>query len=130
LHKQKYGSGLASIIDFTIRFITFYCITIAFSFHNSIAVIKGHLGIKSSFIRTPKFNIGVDKTNPLSQNRYVIKSLNFYTLIEVLMLIYFLFGLFSAFNVGENGDFGLFPFHLLLFLGFGFITIKSFIEST
>ena len=129
LHKQKYGSGISSVLDFTIKFITFYCITIAFSFHNSVAVIKGHLGIESSFIRTPKFNIGLDKTRTLNQNRYVVKSLNFYTLIEVSMLLYFLFGLFSAFNVGENGDFGLFPFHLLLFLGFGFITIKSFMES-
>jgi hypothetical protein len=64
----------------------------------------------------------------LRQNRYLEKSINKYTIIEALMSLYFLFGLYSAFNVGENGDFGLFPFHLLLFLGFGFITIKSFIE--
>ena len=44
------------------------------------------------------------------------------------MSLYFLFGLYSAFNVGKNGDFGFFPFHLLLFLGFGFVTIKSFIK--
>ena len=129
LHKQKYGSGLISIFDFTIRFITFYSIMIAFSFHNSIAVIKGHLGIKSPFIRTPKFNIGVDEKNTLNQNRYLQKSITLYTLIEAIMSLYFLFGLLSAFNIGENGDFSLFPFHLLLFLGFGFITIKSFIES-
>ena len=126
LHKQKYGSGIASIFDYTLRFLAFYSITIAFSAHNSIAVIKGHLGIKSPFIRTPKFNLDNKKT--LIQNRYLEKSINKYTIIEALMSLYFLFGLYSAFNVGENGDFGLFPFHLLLFLGFGFITIKSFIE--
>ena len=129
LHKQKYGSGLINIFNFTIRFITFYSIMTAFSFHNSIAVIKGHLGIKSPFIRTPKFNIGVDEKNTLNQNRYLQKSITLYTLIEAIMSLYFLFGLLSAFNIGENGDFSLFPFHLLLFLGFGFITIKSFIES-
>lgn len=126
LHKQKYGSGIASIFDYTLRFLAFYSITIAFSAHNSIAVIKGHLGIKSPFIRTPKFNLDNKKT--LIQNRYLEKSINKYTIIEALMSLYFLFGLYSAFNLGENGDFGLFPFHLLLFLGFGFVTIKSFIE--
>lgn len=126
LHKQKYGSGIASIFDYTLRFLAFYSITIAFSAHNSIAVIKGHLGIKSPFIRTPKFNLDNKKT--LIQNRYLEKSINKYTIIEALMSLYFLFGLYSAFNLGDNGDFGLFPFHLLLFLGFGFVTIKSFIE--
>ena len=126
LHKQKYGSGITSIFDYTLRFLAFYSITIAFSAHNSIAVIKGHLGIKSPFIRTPKFNLDNKKT--LIQNRYLEKSINKYTIIEALMSLYFLFGLYSSFNVGENGDFGLFPFHLLLFLGFGFVTIKSFIE--
>jgi len=126
LHKQKYGSGIANIFQYTLRFLAFYSITIAFSAHNSIAVIKGHLGIKSPFIRTPKFNLDNKKT--LIQNRYLEKSINKYTIIEALMSLYFLFGLYSAFNVGDNGDFGLFPFHLLLFLGFGFVTIKSFIE--
>mgnify|MGYP001596514607 CR=1 FL=1 len=128
LHKQKHGSGLLSIFNYTIRFLTFYSISIAFSAHNSIAVIQGHLGIKSPFIRTPKFNIESDKKNSHIKNRYLEKSISFYTLIEALMSLYFLFGLYSAFNVGKNGDFGFFPFHLLLFLGFGFVTIKSFIK--
>ena len=128
IHKQKHESGLLSIFDYTIRFLTFYSITIAFSAHNSIAAIQGHLGVKSSFIRTPKFNLESDKKNSINKNRYLQKSISFYTLIEALMSLYFLFGLYSAFNVGKNGDFGFFPFHLLLFLGFGFVTIKSFIK--
>jgi hypothetical protein len=26
---------------------------------------------------------------------------------------------------GQGGDFGLFPFHLMLFIGFGFVFLKS-----
>jgi hypothetical protein len=34
--------------------------------------------------------------------------------------------MYSAFIVGDQGgDFGLFPFHLMLFLGFGFVFFKS-----
>jgi len=126
LHKQKYGSGLLSIFNYTIRFLTFYSITMAFSVHNSIAVIQGHLGIKSSFVRTPKFNLESVKNQSHNQNKYVEKSISFYTIIEALLSLYFLFGMYSAFNVGDNGEFGLFPFHFLLFLGFAFVTIKSF----
>jgi hypothetical protein len=40
-------------------------------------------------------------------------------------MVYFLFGMTSAFFVGTEGDFGLFPFHLLLFIGFGFVAYSS-----
>jgi hypothetical protein len=46
--------------------------------------------------------------------------------IEGLLTLYFLFGMYSAFVVGEAGDFGLFPFHLMLFIGFGFVFVNSF----
>ena len=57
VHKAIFGSGIASFIKFTKRFILFYCLVIGFSIHNSVAVIEGHLGKKSPFIRTPKFYI-------------------------------------------------------------------------
>ena len=40
--------------------------------------------------------------------------------------MYFAFGMYSAFIVGDQGgDFGLFPFHLMLFMGFGYVFFKS-----
>ena len=34
--------------------------------------------------------------------------------------------MYSAFVVGDDqGDFGLFPFHLMLFVGFGYVFFKS-----
>jgi hypothetical protein len=47
-------------------------------------------------------------------------------IFEGILMIYFGFGMYSAFIVGDQGgDFGLFPFHLMLFLGFGFVFFKS-----
>jgi len=41
-------------------------------------------------------------------------------------MLYFAFGMYSAFIVGDQGgDFGLFPFHLMLTIGFGFVFFKS-----
>jgi hypothetical protein len=41
-------------------------------------------------------------------------------------MLYFGFGMYLAFVVGDQGgDFGLFPFHLMLFIGFGYVFFKS-----
>jgi hypothetical protein len=93
-----------------------------FSFQNSVAVIEGLLGKKSEFVRTPKFNIEALK-DKWKDNIYMSRKISKNTIAEGLLVIYFLFGLYSGFKLD---DFGLFPFHLMLFLGFGFVFIKSF----
>ena len=96
-----------------------------FSLHNSIAVIEGHVGKKSEFIRTPKFNIKSFKDN-WKNNKYLKKSLSKNVVLEGILMLYFAFGLYSAFIVGDQGgDFGLFPFHLMLCIGFGYVFFKS-----
>ena len=47
-------------------------------------------------------------------------------IIEGILALYFAFGLYSAFIVGDQGgDFGLFPFHLMLCIGFSYVFFKS-----
>jgi cellulose synthase/poly-beta-1,6-N-acetylglucosamine synthase-like glycosyltransferase len=123
--KNIYGSGIRSFFEYIGMFFTFFSIAMGFSFHNSIAVIEGHLGRKSEFIRTPKFNLKSIKDS-WKGNKYLSKNLSPNVAIEGLLTLYFAFGMYSAFTVGDQGgDFGLFPFHLMLFIGFGFVFIKS-----
>ncbi len=125
MYKNTYGGGVNNFARFTVMFFAFFSIAMGFSFHNSIAVIEGHLGKRSDFIRTPKFNLNQIKENWKS-NVYLKKNLSPNVIVEGLLMIYFGFGLYSAFIVGDQGgDFGLFPFHLMLFLGFGFVFFKS-----
>ena len=106
-------------------FFVFFSIAMGFSLHNSIAVIQGHLGKKSEFVRTPKFNVSKFKDN-LKNNKYIKKTISINVVFEGLLMLYFAFGMYSAFVVGnQGGDFGLFPFHLMLFLGFGYVFFKS-----
>ncbi|MBT8376928.1 MAG: glycosyl transferase family 2, partial [Bacteroidia bacterium] len=106
-------------------FFTFFSIAMGFSLHNSIAVIEGHLGKRSEFVRTPKFNIKTLKDS-WKGNKYLRKKLSANVIIEGLLMFYFAFGLYSAFVVGDQGgDFGLFPFHLMLCVGFGYVFFKS-----
>ena len=124
IHKKEHGSGFKSFFFYCKRFLQFYTIAMGFSVHNSIAVLEGHARKRSAFIRTPKFNIQ-NLNDSWKGNKYLPKKVSFNTIIEGLFTLYFLFGMWSAFTVGEEGDFGLFPFHLLLFIGFGFVTIQS-----
>ena len=96
-----------------------------FSLHNTIAVLEGHFGKKSDFIRTPKFNINSLKDS-WKNNKYISKKVSVNVIIEGLLALYFVFGMYSAFIVGnQGGDFGLFPFHFMLFCGFGYVFFKS-----
>jgi hypothetical protein len=112
-------------LKYTGMFFTFFTVAMGFALHNSIAVLEGHIGKKSDFVRTPKFNIGSLKNN-WKDNKYMAKNVSPNVVIEGILMIYFGFGMYSAFVVGDNGgDFGLFPFHFMLFIGFGFVFLKS-----
>ncbi len=125
MYKNMYGNGLKRFITYTGMFFTFFSVAMGFSLHNSIAVIEGHIGKKSDFIRTPKFNLSSIKDN-WKDNKYLSKNISPNVIIEGILMLYFGFGMHSAFVVGDQGgDFGLFPFHLMLFIGFGYVFFKS-----
>ncbi len=127
MYKNIYGGGFKNFLKYIGMFFTFFSIAMGFSLHNTIAVIEGHLGKKSEFVRTPKFNIKNLKDS-WKNNIYIRKKISINVIIEGALALYFVFGMYSAFvveNGNEVGDFGLFPFHLMLFLGFGYVFFKS-----
>ena len=125
MYKRTYGGGFKNFIQYIGMFFTFFSIAMGFSLHNSIAVLEGHLGKRSDFVRTPKFNISTIKDS-WKGNKYIAKNVSTNVIFEGILMLYFAFGMYSAFVVGDQGgDFGLFPFHLMLFLGFGFVFFKS-----
>ena len=125
MYKKSHGSSLKSFVQYVVLFFTFFSIAMGFSLHNSIAVLEGHFGKRSDFVRTPKFNINA-LTDTWKTNKYLKKNISANVIFEGILMLYFGFGMYSAFIVGDQGgDFGLFPFHLMLFLGFGFVFFKS-----
>jgi cellulose synthase/poly-beta-1,6-N-acetylglucosamine synthase-like glycosyltransferase len=125
LYRYMKGGGLMNFMEYIKIFFTFYTIAMGFSYHNSLAVLEGHRGKRSDFIRTPKFNIKTLKDS-WKKNKYTTKEVSKNVIVEGALALYFLFGMYSAFIVGKEGDFGLFPFHLMLFIGFGFVFVNSF----
>lgn len=125
MYKKTYGGGFINFIKYIGTFFSFFSIAMGFSLHNTIAVLEGHFGKKSEFVRTPKFNIK-SLTDSWKNNKYIRNKPSMNVIIEGLLALYFAFGMYSAFIVGDQGgDFGLFPFHLMLFIGFGYVFFKS-----
>ncbi|CAM1343020.1 cellulose synthase family protein [Tenacibaculum aestuarii] len=125
MYKKTYGGGMLNFIKYIGAFFAFFSVAMGFSLHNTIAVLEGHLGKKSEFVRTPKFNIKSLKDS-WKNNKYIRKKPSLHVIIEGALTLYFAFGMYSAFIVGnKGGDFGMFPFHLMLFVGFGYVFYKS-----
>ncbi|MCW5515106.1 glycosyltransferase [Muriicola sp. Z0-33] len=120
-YKSIQGSSFDNFVDYIKLFFTFFSVALGFSLHNSIAVLEGHMGKRSEFVRTPKFNLN-SLTDSWKDNKYLAKKLSPNMILEFGLMVYFLFGMYSAIPLN---DFGLFPFHLMLFLGFGFVFTKS-----
>ncbi len=120
-YKSIQGSGFDNFVDYIKIFFTFFSVALGFSLHNSIAVLEGHMGKRSEFVRTPKFNLN-NITDSWKGNKYLAKKLSPNMILEFALMVYFLFGMYSAVPLN---DFGLFPFHFMLFTGFGFVFFKS-----
>lgn len=120
-YKSIQGSSFNNFVDYIRIFFTFFSVALGFSLHNSIAVLEGHMGKRSEFVRTPKFNINSLKET-WKGNKYLAKKLSPNMILEFGLMGYFLFGMYSAIPLN---DFGLFPFHFMLFLGFGYVFTKS-----
>ncbi|SHG75937.1 hypothetical protein SAMN05444483_1286 [Salegentibacter echinorum] len=120
-YAKIHGKSLKSFFSFIGMFFTFFSVAMGFSVHNSLAVLEGHLGKKSAFIRTPKFNVNSIKDS-WKNNKYIQQKFSLSLGVEFALWLYFGFGLYSAFLLH---DFSLAVFHLMLFIGFGFVVFRS-----
>lgn len=122
-YRDKKGNTIKDIFSFIKRFFQFLTVSMALSLSNAVAVIEGYLRIKSSFVRTPKFNVA--KKDEFTGNKYDKKNLSLINIAEgVLMLV---FG-FTAINRLIYGDFGMVPFHAMLTAGYGIIFFSTLKE--
>ncbi len=121
-HEKRFPHNLAKFI---VRFPLFLSVSMGLALHNAVAVIEGYSGKKTSFIRTPKFNI-TSRDQTWRSNQYLRSGINFITIMEGLLALYFLSAIFLGFQIG---DLGLVPFHIMLAFGFGFVCYYSVAHS-
>src|SRR5690606_26401241 len=93
----------------------FLIVSMGLSLHNGLAVLEGLVGIKTPFNRTPKFNI-ISKGESWKNNVYIKTSLNWITILEGLLFLYFVSAIIVGFSQGMHL---MLVFHFMLALGFG-----------
>ncbi|MEX2590087.1 MAG: glycosyltransferase [Chitinophagales bacterium] len=120
-HLKNEKSNRIAFAKFILKFPVFLAMSMGLSLHNAIAVAEGYLGRKTPFVRTPKFNI-TNKNKVLTKNNYVLTSINFITVMEGLLILYFAFGMVLSIYYGE---YSLLPFHLTLSIGFALVFYYS-----
>ncbi|MEQ9422823.1 MAG: glycosyltransferase family 2 protein [Cyclobacteriaceae bacterium] len=107
---------------YLLKFPMFLSFSMGLSLHNTIAVIEGLSGIKTPFIRTPKFNVK-SPGDSWKENRYINFKMSPSVVFELILALYFAFGV----SVGIYlNDYGLILFHFMLMTGFGAVSLLSF----
>jgi hypothetical protein len=91
------------------------------SLFNTIAVVEGYIGIRSPFVRTPKFNI-VDNKIGVEKNQYMRSKIPVIAYFEGLLALYFAFALWYGL---QHELYPFVPYHVLLMFGFGGIFFYS-----
>src|SRR5690606_36073382 len=119
-YRDKTDNTFMSFLKFIGRFFTFLMVSMGLALNNTVAVLEGYMGIKSSFVRTPKFNVNVK--SEFKGNKYDKKSLSILNIGEGILFLVFLF---TAVNRAIYGDLGMVPFHLMLAFGYGLVFFYS-----
>lgn len=125
-YREEHDIHFFSVFEFVGLFFAFFTMAIGLSWNNAWAVFEGHIGKKSAFIRTPKFNIQ-SKSDHWKNKKYSVPAqISFQFIAEGLFMFYFAFALFATFYWSSiSMTIVLFGFHVLLFLGFGYVFFQS-----
>ena len=122
---SEYKNKIKALFHFLFLFPLFLSVSMGLSLHNAIAVIEGYMGKKTPFIRTPKFNIQ-GNNDVWKGKKYMVSALSFLTVLEIILSFYFLYGIYAAFRYN---DFVMLPLHMMLCLGFGYVSFYSLFHS-
>lgn len=124
-YRGKTGTKTQNIFKYTWTFFKYLTVIMGLTLNNTIAVLEGYLGIKSSFVRTPKFNVNTKSDFKGKKNKYDKKKINIQTILEGAFMV--IFG-FTAINRAIYGDLGMVPFHGMMAFGYGIIFFNSIKE--
>ena len=118
--RDKTSNVFVSFLQFVKRFFQFLIVSMGLALNNTVAVAEGYLRIKSSFVRTPKFNVNVK--SEFKGNKYDKKRLSIMNIAEGLLFALFAY---TTINRAIYGDLGMVPFHLMLAIGYGLVFFYS-----
>jgi len=119
-YRLKKKNKFVSVVSYTWMFFKYLTVIMGLTLNNTVAILEGYLGIKTSFVRTPKFNI--NSKHEFKGNKYDRKKIDLMTILEGILMV--IFG-FTCINRLIYGDLGMVPFHAMMAIGYGIIFFNS-----
>jgi hypothetical protein len=98
---------------------------IGLAFSNARAVLEAVLGIKSDFVRTPKYQVEKTSDETWKRKKYKRKR-GLLPLLELGFSVYFLLAILYALRMRM---WGTVPFLFLFFFGFGYMGVMSLVQA-
>ena len=98
---------------------------IGLAFSNARAVLEALLGVKSEFVRTPKYRVEEASDATWKRKKYKRKR-GLLPLLELSFAIYFLLAIIYSARLHM---WGTIPFLLLFFFGFGYMGLMSLLQT-
>jgi cellulose synthase/poly-beta-1,6-N-acetylglucosamine synthase-like glycosyltransferase len=99
---------------------------IGLAFSNARAVIEALMGVKSEFVRTPKYRVEENTTDATWKRKKYKRKRGLLPLLELAFAVYFLLAIaYSA----RLHMWGTIPFLLLFFFGFGYMGVMSILQT-
>jgi len=98
---------------------------IGLAFSNARAVIEALMGVKSEFVRTPKYQVEAASDATWKAKKYKRKR-GLLPLLELSFAAYFFCAVWYAAHMSM---WGTIPFLLLFFFGYGYIGLMSILQT-
>jgi len=98
---------------------------IGLAFSNARAVLEALLGVKTEFVRTPKYRVEQTSDATWKRKKYRRKR-GWLPLLELAFAVYFLLGILYSVRLHM---WGTIPFLLLFFFGFGYMGVMSLLQT-
>lgn len=98
---------------------------IGLAFSNARAVLEALFGVKSEFVRTPKYRVEKTDDETWKRKKYKRKK-GLLPLLELLFAIYFVLGILYALRLEM---WGTIPFLCLFCFGFGYMGVMSILQT-
>jgi cellulose synthase/poly-beta-1,6-N-acetylglucosamine synthase-like glycosyltransferase len=95
-------------------------------FSNTRAVLEALLGVQSSFVRTPKYNVENRKDNWLRAAMKYRRKRGLLPYIELAFALYFVFAVYYAIR---SNIYATIPFLLIFLLGYGYMAMMSLFQG-
>ena len=117
-----------NIVSEFFRFLFFFPVfltaMLGLTTYNVKAVLEGLTGIKSPFVRTPKYNLK-NQTQVTREKKYVKVKFSYLLLLDVGIIVYAVYGVVLGVKLGQ---FGLSIFLIMVALGFSYTFILSVVN--